>query len=175
MVQCSNMDNRITSANTAQIAKQNRTRAALLIVAIILLGAVLVIAYLKHRAASFTKPVSISEIGQKEFKLAIDNGRLTNGPTVITVKKGDKVHIQYSGRNMAEEGDVRLAGYGLTSNVGSNSTDDMEFTASKEGTFPIELRMEVEDEDESEATQTASTPAPVEEAPWVRISSVIVK
>lgn len=125
--------------------------------------------YLQRPDPSMTKPASISSIGQKEFKITIDNGKRVKGPAVITVKKGDKIHIQYAATDMGEA-DVRLEAFALNAGLVGNAVSDMEFIADKAGTFPIELRVEGE-----ESHATSKTSSHEDQAPWTPISSVVIK
>lgn len=108
--------------------------------------------------------------GFKAFQLSITDGKLTGGPSTITVNKGDKVQIFITSNPGQEEGDVRLAAYGLNSGIEGKSIGAFEFTADKSGTFPLEVRQEAHSDSAAEAVEQET-----EDQPWMPLATLVVK
>jgi hypothetical protein len=72
----------------------------------------------------------------RRFELRIENGRLSESPAVIQVRREDSVELVWSADR---ETVLHLHGYDLEVTVDPKETKTMRFVARATGRFPIEL------------------------------------
>jgi FtsP/CotA-like multicopper oxidase with cupredoxin domain len=99
-------------------------------------SAILVFAF----ANTLIKPGPVPQVFAQEkppqqFTVAIRQRKVTNGPNVISVKKGDSVEIVLTADEAAE---LHLHGYDILLTLTPNEPGKMKFTANIAGRFPLE-------------------------------------
>ena len=75
-----------------------------------------------------------SEPEDVQFDLAIEDGEIELGPSVMKVKQGDDVTISIDSDKM---GSFHLHGYDIETDIGPSNTTTMSFTANATGSFQI--------------------------------------
>jgi hypothetical protein len=109
----------------------------LIIIALVLIGYGIFYMTKKPEASDVNTPTDSTAVEEvKQFNLKVENRKLVEGPSLISVKEGDIVSIHILS-DEAEE--FHLHGYDKSVNLTKGVESLLEFTANTSGRFEAEL------------------------------------